>query len=358
MTEQGFVKEAKPETASPFSRNRFAVLDGLRGVAALTIVMTHSFQDRGIVVNGQLAVDLFFILSGFVVAYSYDDRLYLPNGRKKFIISRFIRLYPMLLIGASGGIVLAIIHNFTNPLHANTYQDIAKSGGLSLLMLPYLKSGSISEHIFSFNPPIWSLFFEIVSNLIYVLFARFLSIRVLITLTVLGLVGVVSLGPLGGADKANFVDGFPRVIAGFFGGVLLFKLFRSGQLPKMRSNILITSTIILIVFFVPTEIGGWLYLPAFSMLLIAVVGGINSPSAWTDGWCEFLGLVSYPVYLIHSLTLYVVTFLGKKSGLHDSLAICHLIAAPYLGYLVARYYETPSRLFLTRVMKPKLVNAA
>jgi peptidoglycan/LPS O-acetylase OafA/YrhL len=358
MAEPGLVVEAKAEQRALSSRNRFAVLDGLRGVAALTVVLTHSFQNSGLLDNGQLAVDLFFILSGFVVAYSYDDRLNLPDGKRQFIISRFVRLYPMLLIGALGGIAIGVIHNFTNPQHANPYPEIAASGGLSLLVLPYLKSGSINGHVFSFNPPVWSLFFEIIANLIYVLFSRFLSVRVLIVLAALGLAGVVWLGPLGGADKETFLGGCPRVIAGFFGGVLLFKLYQSGRLPKIPSNISMTSVTILAVFFFPVVIGGWLYIPAFLVLYAAVIGGINSPPASTDGWCEFLGLVSYPVYLIHALTLYVVMFVGKLAGLQDSLALCHAIAIPYLGYLVACYYETPARLYLAAVLKPKRVAAA
>jgi peptidoglycan/LPS O-acetylase OafA/YrhL len=358
MAESGFVKAAIAEQQSLSSRHRFAVLDGMRGVAALSVVLMHSFHGRGNVANAQLAVDLFFILSGFVVAYSYDDRLSLPSGKWQFIVSRFIRLYPMLLIGALGGIGLALVHNLINPLHAYTYQEIVKSGALSLLVLPYLEPNSINQHAFSFNPPIWSLFFEIVGNLIYVCISRFLSVRVLIALTVLGLIGAVALGPLGGFDKLNFAGGFPRIIAGFFGGVLLFKLFRSARLPKIRANIFVTSAVLLAVFNFPIEIGGWLYLPAFLLLFIAVIGGINSSPAATDGWCGFLGLVSYPVYLIHSLTLYVVTFVAKENGLHDILATVHFIAIPFVGYLVALYYETPARLFLTRILRPKRIAAA
>jgi peptidoglycan/LPS O-acetylase OafA/YrhL len=358
MAESGFVKEAVAELQALSSRHRFAVLDGMRGVAALSVVLMHSFHGLGNVVNGQLAVDLFFILSGFVVAYSYDDRLRLPSGKWQFIVSRFIRLYPMLLIGALGGIALALIHNLINPLHAYAYRDIAKSGSLSLLVLPYLESDSINQHAFSFNPPIWSLFFEIVGNLIYVSISRFLSVRVLVAIIVFGLVSVVALGPLGGFDKVNFVGGFPRIIAGFFGGVLLFKLYQAGQLPKIGASIFVTSAVILAVFNFPIEIGGWLYLPAFLLLFIAVIGGINSSPAPTDGWCELLGLASYPVYLIHSLTLYVVTFIGKENGLHDILAALHLIAIPFMGYLVARYYETPARLFLSRILRPGRTAAA
>ena len=357
LTELSFVKEATAEQQILSSRKRFAVLDGLRGVAALVVVLYHSFDSGGIVPNGELAVDLFFILSGFVITYSWDDRLVLPTSKGQFVLSRLIRLYPMLFIGALGGIVFGVIHNFTNPSQAYSYPAGAISAVLSLLVLPYLQPNSLNNFVFTFSPPIWSLFFEVVANGAYVLFVRFLSIRVLTALLVIGMIGVVSLGDLGGDQKTNFVAGFPRVIAGFFGGVLLFKLWRSGQLPMMRANIFISSAIILTIFVFSIKIRGWLYIPAFGLLMVAVINGINSRPARTDGWCEFLGLVSYPVYLVHPMTLYMIMFIGHKITLSDSLfdvfLVGHLIAILFVGYIFARYYETPARLFLKRTLNCK-----
>lgn len=354
LLEPGFVREAEAEQAALSPRKRFAVMDGLRGVAALVVVLFHSFDGGSIVPNGQLVVDLFFILSGFVIGYSYDDRLSSPGERGRFLLSRFIRLYPMLFIGALGGLAFGLIHSVTNPSEGCGLKEVMSSGGLSFLVLPYLGESCASQ-AFSFNPPIWSLFFEIVANLAYALFARRLSIGVLLALTIVGVTAVVIVGPLGGAYRADFLAGTPRVIAGFFGGLLLYKLWRADYLPKLAAGILPLSLAVLLVVGFPIPIAGWIYLPTFVALMAVVALAANSHPAKTDGWCEFLGLVSYPIYLTHWLTLYAFTFIGVKmgltGGLYTAVALVHLAVTPAIGFLIARFYETPARLFLTQCLK-------
>ncbi len=348
------MREAEAEQAALSSKQRFAVMDGLRGVAALAVVLFHSFYGGGIFPNGQLAVDLFFILSGFVIGYSYDERLTARGATGRFLLSRFIRLYPMLFMGALGGICFALVHNLTNPADADALKDIAISGGLSLLALPYL-GPAVSDGVFSFNPPIWSLFFEILANLVYAIFARWLSVRVLLVVVVVAVVSVMVFGPLGGNEKALVYTGVPRVAAGFFGGLLLYKLWRSGRLPNLGAGIVPLSAAMLLIFALPVAIGGWTYLPTFVALMAIVTLAANSRPASTDGWCEFLGLISYPIYLVHWLTLYAFAFVGAKLGLSGGLyvviAVAHLAAMPIVGYLVARFYETPVRLFLAHRLK-------
>ncbi len=354
LLEPGYVREAEAEQAALSSKKRFAVMDGLRGVAAIAVVLFHSFDGGGVIPNGRVAVDLFFILSGFVIGYSYDERLSARGATGQFLISRFIRLYPMLFLGAVGGIFFGVIHNFTNPEDAYSLREVATSGALSLFVLPYL-DGSISDRAFSFNPPIWSLFFEIAANIAYVLLARWLSIRVLVAVVIAGIVAVVAIGPLGGADKDDFFSGIPNVVAGFFGGLLLDKLWRAGRIPKLGAGIVPLSLVVLLLFAMPVVIAGWTYVPAFALLMAVVALAANSQPAKTDGWCEFLGLVSYPIYLTHWLTLYAFTFIGAKLGFADELfpvvGLVHLAATPAIGYFIARFYETPVRMFLTRRLK-------
>lgn len=99
-----------------------------------------------------------FLSCGFVVAFSYEDRLRTTLSVRTFVVSRLIRLYPMLLIGALGGLTSALLHNIMNPADAHKMRTILISGGLSLLVLPYLGSTLISDRAFDLNPPIWSLF--------------------------------------------------------------------------------------------------------------------------------------------------------------------------------------------------------
>jgi peptidoglycan/LPS O-acetylase OafA/YrhL len=365
------------ERAQPPSKSHFEVLDGLRGVAALIVVLFHSYKGGGIVINGALAVDLFFLLSGFVIAYSYDDRVLsgvLPVGG--FILRRIIRLYPILVLGAFGGVAIALIHNVTNPAEAYPLTPTFIAGGLSLAGLPYLVPDALSHKnftsapIFPFNPPMWSLFFELLANLVYVFILRWLNVRVLLVAVVAGLAGVAWFGPLGGGEQASIWAGLPRVVAGFFGGVLLFKL-RSQSFPflQVRSNFLILSAVLISVACVPVAIGGLAYIPTYFVLCGIVICASNAAKSRLDGMCSTLGLASYPIYLVHWTTLYVFTGLEKKLAnrlgipsehsehLYVLVVALHLVFIVYLGVALARYYETPIRVFLTQhlLQRPSVV---
>jgi peptidoglycan/LPS O-acetylase OafA/YrhL len=333
---------ANSPAAGP-AKAHFAVMDGLRGIAAMAVVILHSWKSSGTMVNGQLAVDVFFMLSGFVIAYSYDDRL--QSGMKigDFLLRRFIRLYPMILVGAVGGIIIAVIHNKTDPAQAYPLQYIATSGLLSIFVLPYL-APHIGDKSFSFNIPLWSMFFEIAANLFYVMFARYLSKRILALIVFAGLIGVVAGGTLSGWGKDNFVFGFPRVGCGFFGGVLLFKLWRDDALPKLNGNFFVLAAVLVATFAIPHLVAGWRFLPAFALFAVVITFAAGARPSRGDRYFAWIGTLSYPVYLLHWLTLYVFTWLGTKAGLvpahYDVVGVLHLICLPIIAFLAVRFYET------------------
>ncbi len=351
-----FATEALSEQKALARKPHFEVMDGLRGVAALAIVLFHSFRSNGYVPNGRLAVDLFFILSGFVIAYSYDEQLATAMPKQEFFIRRFIRLYPMLFIGAFGGIVTALIHNTTNPSHAYPTGAVLISGLLSILAIPYLVHDGIVEKnfdsdqpVFSFNPPIWSLFFEMAVNIAY---AIWLTIPLVGIIVVSGLAGVAWFGPLGGGSQLDFWAGFPRVACGFFCGVGLFKLREVGHLPQVSVAPAWLFLILICLFSMPFEIGGLMFVPAFLVLAFVVMCASAAKASPYDKYFAFLGLISYPVYLLHWITLYGFAWAGTKLHLmgkaYTAVAMVHLAAIPVIAYAAARYYETPTRLFLTR----------
>src|SRR3982750_333356 len=91
------------------TKQHFQVLDGLRGIAALSVVMFHFMEwvytdyTRNFIAHGFLAVDFFFCLSGFVIGYAYDNRIG-KMGVKEFFKSRLIRLHPLVVLGAVLGV--------------------------------------------------------------------------------------------------------------------------------------------------------------------------------------------------------------------------------------------------------------
>lgn len=349
--------QANADVRATSSHKRFAVMDGLRGVAALAVVLFHSYKGGGYVVNGALAVDFFFILSGFVVAYSYEDRLRTTMTSKTFIISRLIRLYPMLLIGALGGLAIALIHNVMHPADAHDSQTMLISGGLSLLVLPYLGSSIISDSAFDFNPPIWSLFFELAANIVYALIWRRLSMPMLIVIVLLGLAGIAWFGPLGGGGKVMFYAGTARVAAGFFGGVLLQKLWRQPRGPRIRGNMPLLSLLLVVILCLPFSVEGVLFVPFFVVLCAMVLAAADAGPSRMDRLSEFLGETSYPIYLTHWLTLYLATFVGNALSLtgprYIVVVLLHFTAIPFIGFAVGHLYETPVRLWLSARFLPR-----
>ncbi len=251
----------------------------------------------------------------------------------------------MLLVGAVGGVGLALLHNSINAADPYDLKVVAITAALSFIVLPYLGADAVNVFSFSLNPPMWSLFFEIFANVLYLAVAKFLTVRTLCILTFVGIIGVVFMGPLGGGLRTNFLAGFPRVVAGFFAGVLLRELWKVGRLPKFQANIFVLSASLLALAMIPFEIGGWLYVPILGVLLLIVIGGINCRPANYHKWFAFLGLVSYPVYLIHWFTIYAMQFIAKQSEFlrhhYSEPALLHLIAIVFIGYAIGAYYETP-----------------
>ncbi|MCB2057920.1 MAG: acyltransferase [Novosphingobium sp.] len=98
---------------------RLSQLDGLRGIAALAIMLFHLaavFHTSGPFVRGYLFVDLFFLLSGFVLAVSTERKLASGIGALEFAASRFVRLWPLVAVGVGVAVVRALVIGLYDPL--------------------------------------------------------------------------------------------------------------------------------------------------------------------------------------------------------------------------------------------------
>ncbi|MET0250889.1 MAG: acyltransferase [Novosphingobium sp.] len=344
------------------SGHRFHALDGLRGIAALAVVFVHSFGKEGGLPNAGLAVDFFFLMSGFVIAHSYSGRLAAGMSPRSFYMFRFVRLYPMIFAGAILGIGLGCVHNLTNPADAYPWPEIVASGSLSLLALPYLVP-ALNIYIFSFNPPMWSLFFEAVANFIFGLIDRRTGTAVLFAIVAVSLAWTVMAGPPGGSVKADFYQGFPRVLAGFFGGVAVFRVWTEYPAPWLRGGLATCAVPVIAVMALPYSVDGLGFLAAFLVLLVTLWAAVNARPGPLDGFSARLGEASYPIYLLHYISLYVVTFVVRKLGLSDHMNVAlalHLAVMPVLGLLAYRWYEKPAIRSLKAAMtaRPRVLAAA
>ena len=174
----------------PQKSGHINAIDGLRGVAAFAVLAHHS---RNAILDfhfGYLAVDFFFVLSGYVIGLAYEQRLERGLRVSDYIIIRLERLYPMLLIGALFGLIAVQV------TPADGYFIPKESYGLSIaflaqvLLIPFV----ISQGAFFINVPQWSIVFEILVNIFHAVFRRQLSNMVLIFILGLSAAALVRIG--------------------------------------------------------------------------------------------------------------------------------------------------------------------
>ena len=217
-------------------KRRFVTLDALRGVGAVYVMAGHS----GGLVHGyippffQLAVDMFFVLSGFVIAYAYDGKFASGMTRREFFRARIKRLFPIYFIGLVLGLVSVL---FTNE-HGLSLKQTAISFATSFFGLPSPPMGPYGA-LFPLNGPYWSLFFEFwVANLIFGLFWKSLrgsllwAIILASAATLIFSAAQIKTIDLGW-DWALFAGGVPRVCFSFFAGVALSR-FHKIRPPKVK----------------------------------------------------------------------------------------------------------------------------
>ena len=301
--------EAGARSHATSAAERFVVLDGLRGVAAFAVILDHVPGGvLGELVPGRyLAVDFFFVLSGFVLAHAYGRRLEEGWSPLSFMTARLIRLYPMYLAGLMLGLALSVmglLRGWVGP----TWTDVMTMAGLGLLFLPTPPMASFGGGaLYPFNAPAWSLFFELVANFVYALIARFLSWRVLSAILVVGAVAVAftinrHAGTGGPGWLWEHLDaGLARVMFDFFAGVAIFRVWSIKRLPALPWwGALIGFLAVIAV----QASGPWrtVYDILAALVLMPTLVALSAGSRVTGRLarvCATFGLLSYGVYVIH-----------------------------------------------------------
>ena len=358
------------------TKPHYNILDGLRGVAALMVLWFHIFEayasshiDQQIN-HGYLAVDFFFLLSGFVIGYAYDDR-WKTMPIKDFIKRRFIRLHPMVVIGA---IIGAIMFYF----QGCSVWDVSKVSVTMLLIATLMNACLIPAtpgfeirgvtEMFPLNGPSWSLFYEYIGNILYAFFIHKLSTKVLSIWVVLagcGLAGFAIWGPYGdicagfSLTGENILGGSLRLLFSFSAGLLLYRLFK----PIFIKGVFWICSLSVVILWAGPRIGGsenlWmngLYDTLCFAILFPLIVYLGASGKTTDKLttriCKFLGDISYPLYMVHYPFIYLyyawvknepLTFVQSLPG-----ALAVVIGSIILAYLCLRLYDEPVRKFLTK----------
>lgn len=358
-------------------KKHYEILDGLRGVAAILVVAFHIFETFSggnrfiqIINHGYLAVDFFFLLSGFVVAYAYDDR-WGNMTQWEFYKRRLIRLQPMVIMGM---VIGAIFYYFQASdilfpqIAGMPVWKLILTMFIGFTLLPIPPSMEIRGwgEMHPLDGPAWSLFFEYIANILYALIFRRFSNKVLSVFVLIFaglLINYTVFGPKGdviGGWSLNLEQmnvGFTRLLYPFFAGILLSRL---GKLIHIKGAFWVCSILITIILALPRfgdENSIWLngLYESFVIILIfpvivAIGAGGQIKSAFSTKICKLLGDISYPIYITHYPLIYWYTawVVDNKVSIQDGyvLGIGVLIASILIAYLCLKLYDEPVRNWL------------
>lgn len=378
------------------SKPRYAILDGLRGVAALVVILFHGFETyipffgTQHINHGYLAVDFFFVLSGFVIGYAYDDR-WDRMSTWSFFKRRLIRLHPMVVAGTLFGACLFFFgeSDYFSLIGGTEPWKFFLCIVLGLLMIPAGTGLDIRGwgETNSLNGPNWSLTFEYIGNILYAFVLRrlptvvlgmlcvasaFLTMNLALGWDVFGFFAQPKYDVIGGwsITPDQMYVGFSRLLYPFLCGLLISRLLPkfitkenpSGSPLGIRGGFWWASLLLVVLFAVP-QIGGkscvadGLYQVFAIVVMFPVIVLIGAGSKTTDKrsakWCETLGNLSYPLYITHFPFMYmqmawVSSHKDSPVWHHVVLNLGILLVAIGIAWAFLKLYDEPVRAWLKK----------
>ncbi len=423
----------KSNSFSKNMKNHYILLDGLRGAAALMVLWYHVFEGfafaGGTAIetfnHGHLGVDFFFMLSGFVISYAYDDRwkkcrdvtpvasqnvtpvasnvngqLPTANGLSiwSFFKRRLIRLHPMVVMGAVIGLITYLIQGGVQWDGTQvSFHWIMVAFFLAMFLIPVYPGAPYdvrgNGEMYPLNGPSWSLFFEYIGNILYALFIRKLSNRMLaflcgitglswIAFVVFDVSGYDMIGIGWTLDAVNFFGGLLRMLFPFTLGMLISRKFNvnrqrttdnrlSPNLKTQQLCNLVTSrgifwiavVVMFVLFSMPyiTKTGDISLNGIYELgciifvfpLIIWFGASANITNNFTTKLCKFLGDISYPLYIVHYPVMYLFYSWLIKNELYTlgetwQVVILVMITNIVLAYACLKLYDEPIRKRLSR----------
>lgn len=381
------------------SKPRYEILDGLRGVAALVVVFFHCFETyipqfgTQIINHGYLAVDFFFVLSGFVIGYAYDDR-WDKMTTWGFFKRRLVRLHPMVIAGTVVGACLFFFQDAAFPkINECPGWKFALCLLMGLLMIPCGKGLDIRGwgEMNSFNGPNWSLTFEYIGNILYALVLRhlpkvgiailcvisaFFTLDMTLGWNVFGILPEPKYDVIGGwsITPDQLYIGFGRLLYPFLSGLLISRILpkhrtesnTSGSPIRIRGGFWWCSLALVAIFCIPCPGGKPCILDgAFQALCILLIfptivlagAGSRTTDTFSTKACKWLGELSYPLYITHYPFMYMqMGWVAKHTDapiwqhlvLNAGVVIISIITA----WCIYKTYDVPVRNWLTdKVLK-------
>jgi len=349
------------QASSTSSKPHYLILDGLRGVAAELVAVFHIVEAHYPVLvehpihHGYLAVDFFFLLSGFVVGYAYDDRWH-QMGVWHFFKVRLVRLHPMVVFAVMLGTLGFIVDPFTNGMshHSFAYLMLSMVVALTLLPSPDVRGWGETHSLVG---PCWSLLQEYIGNVIYAVWIRKASKRLLWMVVLTCAAALLAMAHYRndvatGWSYQSFGFAVVRMMFPFFAGLLLY---RSKKMLKIPFAFGVSTLLLLAIFFMPVFKYNGLFEAACIIIafpLVVLIGASGTVGKFTKRTCTFLGSISYPIYIIHYpfMYLYIAWIAKDQPTAKEYLPIAIPLALFFIGfaYLVFKLYDEPVRIWLKK----------
>jgi len=357
------------------TKPHYQILDGLRGVASVTVVAFHIFEAHAtspldqVINHGYLAVDFFFLLSGFVIGYAYDDR-WNKMSIKDFFKLRLVRLQPMVIVGMIIGAVCFYFQDSAMwpAIHQVPVWQMLLVMFIGFTLIPVPPSMDIRgwQEMHPLNGPGWSLFFEYVANIFYAIGVKKFSKTALLILVLVAACALMQLaitkGDLIGGwsitpDQLRI--GFTRMMFPFFAGLLLS---RAAKLTYIEHAFFWCSLLLVIILCIP-RIGGsehvWMngLYESLSIIIVFPLIVFVGASGQIKGkraskLCKLLGDISYPIYITHYPLIYIYTawVSDHKPGFQQALpfALLTFVSSFILAYVCLKWYDEPVRKWLKK----------
>lgn len=353
------------------AKSSFDGLEGLRGIAALLVIFYHipkwnPILSLGLINSSYLMVELFFVLSGFVISNAYSSRINTLKDLLRFQYLRLSRLYPVHILFLLVFIFIELLKYVAESqygIHSLNSEPFGQNNFVAMFQHFFLTQAVFpGTYAQSFNVPAWSISVEFYTYLIYglivLIFGRFKD-YIFLLLAISTLMVLVTTSHLEFGQMCMV-----RCFAGFFLGCLITKLnsYVSFKISSLISSFVFILMIAFIQFKPDHEYDVFVYLFA-SLLIITIVkstgGGVNI--ILTSRFVSWLGAISYSSYMCHAAVLWftnqvIRALLHKKEYIVDGKSVPYLTPLETLLFctvsiglilivsnLVHKYIEQPFR---------------
>ena len=332
-------------------------LDGLRGIAAFIVLMFHAAQiiwPDCILPHAYLAVDFFFLLSGYMVAHAYEEKLKTSMSVWRFAAIRLARFYPMVFAGAVFGVLYFGLKQILKaPFEAS---DILTSFAAALTFMPSMALYATQKQLYPLNPPEWTLFYELAVNFIYASFAHRLTAARLAAVCVVSAVALIYVAVKNhgldvGTLKDSFGAAFVRTLFPFSVGLLLHRFKPVWRMDGPLS--LIPFFLLVAILCMPLDNRSAAYaLVAVGLIFPSIIlyASLCKLSPTLDRICTVLGTLSYPLYAVHYPILTIIARLAAHIDVSATpiLAGFGCLSSIAVATFLYKFWDKPIRQRINR----------